>query len=58
MKHVIFLQWTFSLDGVIVQPEYTYKVVVFNLPKPDTGDYMTTKRITIPGEFMYTNILG
>ncbi|XP_049429976.1 interleukin-17 receptor A isoform X1 [Epinephelus fuscoguttatus] len=42
-------QWTFSLNGVIVEPEHTYRVSVINLPEPDVGDYVIRKQITIPG---------
>ncbi|XP_075945485.1 interleukin-17 receptor A isoform X1 [Anarhichas minor] len=40
---------TFSLDGVVVEPRHTYMVSVFNLPEPDSGPYMKTKQISIPG---------
>ncbi|TNN71702.1 Interleukin-17 receptor A [Liparis tanakae] len=42
-------QWTFSLDGVVVEPDHIYRVSVFNLPEPDIGDYKINKTITIPG---------
>uniref|UniRef100_A0A668A5N6 SEFIR domain-containing protein n=1 Tax=Myripristis murdjan TaxID=586833 RepID=A0A668A5N6_9TELE len=42
-------KWTFSLDGVMVDPWHTYSVSVFNLPVPDTGHDRISKRITIPG---------
>ncbi|XP_034031359.1 interleukin-17 receptor A [Thalassophryne amazonica] len=42
-------RWTFSLDDIVVDPGHTYMVSVFNLPKPDTGDYRIGKQIIIPG---------
>nr|XP_020478015.1 interleukin-17 receptor A-like [Monopterus albus] len=42
-------QWTFSLDGVVVEPEHTYMLSVFNLPEPMSGDNGIRKQITIPG---------
>ncbi|XP_008292946.1 interleukin-17 receptor A isoform X2 [Stegastes partitus] len=42
-------RWTFSLEDVVVEPGYTYMVSIFNLPKPEIGDYTIRKQITIPG---------
>ncbi|XP_035521705.1 interleukin-17 receptor A isoform X1 [Morone saxatilis] len=42
-------KWTFSLDGVVVEPGQTYVVTIFNLPEPANGDYRLRKQITIPG---------
>ncbi|KAL6106477.1 il17ra [Pungitius sinensis] len=42
-------KWTFSLDGVVVEPGRTYMLSVFNLPEPDIEDYRLRKQITIPG---------
>ncbi|XP_054475571.1 interleukin-17 receptor A [Anoplopoma fimbria] len=44
-----YTKWTFSLDGVIVEPGHTYMVSVFNLPEPEIGHYRIRKKITIPG---------
>uniref|UniRef100_A0A8C2WND0 SEFIR domain-containing protein n=1 Tax=Cyclopterus lumpus TaxID=8103 RepID=A0A8C2WND0_CYCLU len=44
-----YMRWTFSLDGVVVEPDHIYRVSVFNLPEPDIGDYKINKTITIPG---------
>ncbi|KAM8892241.1 interleukin-17 receptor A [Spinachia spinachia] len=43
-----YWKWTFSLDGVVVEPGRTYVVSVFNLPEPDIEDYRLRKQITIP----------
>ncbi|CAB1322720.1 unnamed protein product [Coregonus sp. 'balchen'] len=40
--------WTFSLDRIVVDPEHRYSVSVYNLPKPDLGNYRLDKIITIP----------
>ncbi|KAM7003507.1 interleukin-17 receptor A [Tautogolabrus adspersus] len=42
-------RWTFSLDGVVVEPGRTYTVTVYNLPEPENGDYRIEKQIAIPG---------
>ncbi|XP_071374108.1 interleukin-17 receptor A [Centroberyx affinis] len=42
-------RWTFSLDGLVVDPGNTYLVSLFNLPEPDNGHYRISKPITIPG---------
>ncbi|XP_045893857.1 interleukin-17 receptor A isoform X2 [Micropterus dolomieu] len=44
-----FKMWTFSLDGVEVEPGHTYMVSVFNLPQPENGDVSIRKEIIIPG---------
>nr|XP_040018653.1 interleukin-17 receptor A isoform X1 [Gasterosteus aculeatus aculeatus] len=44
-----YLKWTFSLDGVVVEPGRTYMLSLFNLPEPDIEDYRLKKQITIPG---------
>ncbi|XP_024235905.1 interleukin-17 receptor A isoform X1 [Oncorhynchus tshawytscha] len=41
--------WTFSLDRVVVDPENKYSVSIYNLPKPDLGNYRLDKIFTIPG---------
>ncbi|KAJ8002662.1 hypothetical protein DPEC_G00161220 [Dallia pectoralis] len=41
--------WTFSSDRVAVEPRHTYLVSVYNLPKPDVGNYRIEKIITVPG---------
>ncbi|XP_030222074.1 interleukin-17 receptor A isoform X1 [Gadus morhua] len=41
-------KWTFSLDGVVVDPGHTYSISVFNLPEPDLEHYRLTKQITVP----------
>ncbi|XP_048871955.1 interleukin 17 receptor A1a isoform X2 [Brienomyrus brachyistius] len=44
-------QWLFALDGVVVEPEEEYYVVVSNLPKPTIGQGSNNiyKNIVIPG---------
>uniref|UniRef100_A0A674F871 Interleukin-17 receptor A-like n=1 Tax=Salmo trutta TaxID=8032 RepID=A0A674F871_SALTR len=44
-----WMPWTFSLDRVVVDPEYKYSVSIYNLPKPDLGNYRLDKNVTIPG---------
>ncbi|KAM9570588.1 interleukin-17 receptor A-like isoform 2-T2 [Salvelinus alpinus] len=41
--------WTFSLDRVVVDPEYKYSISIYNLPKPDLGNYSLDKIFTVPG---------
>ena len=41
-------QWTFSLDGIVVDPGHTYSISVFHLPEPDQEHYRINKRITVP----------
>ncbi|CAL8359356.1 unnamed protein product [Lota lota] len=41
-------KWTFSLDGVVVDPGHTYAISVFHLPVPDQGHYRINKQITVP----------
>ncbi|XP_071350477.1 interleukin-17 receptor A [Trachinotus anak] len=41
-------RWTFSLDGVVVDPGQTYVVSVVNLPEPESRDNRIRKRITLP----------
>ncbi|KAM3870522.1 interleukin-17 receptor A [Diretmus argenteus] len=43
-----FTMWTFSLDGVVVDPRHTYLVSVFNFPEPDLDHYRISKRVSIP----------
>ena len=43
-------QWTFSLDGVVVEPGHTYMVSIFNFPQAKIRHDMINKEITIPGE--------
>ncbi|XP_023673595.2 interleukin-17 receptor A [Paramormyrops kingsleyae] len=43
-------QWLFSLDGVVVEPDEEYYVVVSNLPRPSIGQGSNIyKNIVIPG---------
>ncbi|XP_029010238.2 interleukin-17 receptor A [Betta splendens] len=43
-------RWTFSLDGVVVEPEHTYSVSVLNLPQPRIGHTeISVRQITVPG---------
>ncbi|XP_039664413.1 interleukin-17 receptor A isoform X2 [Perca fluviatilis] len=42
-------KWTFSLDGVVVEPGHTYMVSLLNLPETNIEDYRVRKQITIPG---------
>uniref|UniRef100_A0A3B4VLS8 Interleukin-17 receptor A-like n=1 Tax=Seriola dumerili TaxID=41447 RepID=A0A3B4VLS8_SERDU len=43
-----YTRWTFSLDGVVVEPGQTYLVSVVNLPEPKSGDNRIRKQITFP----------
>lgn len=38
------------MDRVVVDPENKYSVSIYNLPKPDLGNYRLDKIFTIPGE--------
>uniref|UniRef100_A0A3B3ZQH8 SEFIR domain-containing protein n=1 Tax=Periophthalmus magnuspinnatus TaxID=409849 RepID=A0A3B3ZQH8_9GOBI len=40
--------WMFTL-GLVVQPEHTYEVSVYNIPEHTVGDYRIVKKIAIPG---------
>ncbi|XP_056137692.1 interleukin-17 receptor A [Lampris incognitus] len=51
-------KWTFSLDGVVVDPGRTYLVSVFNLPEPDIEHYRIYKWITIPGSLWDPKMTG
>ncbi|XP_044211377.1 interleukin-17 receptor A isoform X1 [Thunnus albacares] len=44
-------KWTFSLDGVVVEPRHSYMVTVFNLPEPEIerDQVRIRKQIIIPG---------
>ncbi|XP_055011534.1 interleukin-17 receptor A isoform X2 [Boleophthalmus pectinirostris] len=42
-------RWTFTFDTLVVQPENTYEVSVYNIPEPTVGNYRLVKKITIPG---------
>ncbi|XP_035013470.1 interleukin-17 receptor A isoform X2 [Hippoglossus stenolepis] len=44
-----YTRWTFSLDGVVVEPEHTYAVSVVNLPESKNGKNSITNIIIIPG---------
>ncbi|XP_070687003.1 interleukin-17 receptor A [Pempheris klunzingeri] len=44
-----YRMWTFSLDGVVVEPGHSYMVLVYNLPEPEIGAERIQKQITIPG---------
>ncbi|XP_055078189.1 interleukin-17 receptor A [Periophthalmus magnuspinnatus] len=35
--------------GLVVQPEHTYEVSVYNIPEHTVGDYRIVKKIAIPG---------
>uniref|UniRef100_A0A8C2DQ09 SEFIR domain-containing protein n=1 Tax=Cyprinus carpio TaxID=7962 RepID=A0A8C2DQ09_CYPCA len=41
-------RWTFSLDRIVLIPDFKYQVFVTNLPKPDRGSYTTITNITVP----------
>ncbi|KAK7117645.1 hypothetical protein R3I94_023015 [Phoxinus phoxinus] len=43
--------WTFSLDRIVVIPNFKYQVFVTNLPKPNIGSYTDITNITIPESF-------
>ncbi|XP_010770989.1 interleukin-17 receptor A [Notothenia coriiceps] len=42
-------KWTFSLDGVVVEPHHSYRVSILNLPEPDDEPERLRMNITIPG---------
>uniref|UniRef100_A0A3Q2E150 Interleukin-17 receptor A-like n=1 Tax=Cyprinodon variegatus TaxID=28743 RepID=A0A3Q2E150_CYPVA len=41
-------KWNFSLD-VVVEPEHTYTLEVFNFPESEKGHHRITGNITVPG---------
>ncbi|XP_072290531.1 interleukin-17 receptor A [Eucyclogobius newberryi] len=41
--------WTFALEGLVVQPEHTYEVSVYNIPEPNFRNDRIKKKIGIPG---------
>ncbi|XP_026094800.1 interleukin-17 receptor A-like [Carassius auratus] len=41
-------RWTFSLERIVVIPNFKYQVFVTNLPKSDIGSYQTITNITVP----------
>lgn len=49
---VFWSQWSFSADMVVLQPEQSYLVSVFNIPKPEVGhsNYDVSKKVSVPGE--------
>ncbi|XP_059392095.1 interleukin-17 receptor A [Carassius carassius] len=44
-------RWTFSLDRIVLIPDFKYQVFVTNLPKLDRGSYTTITNITVPDRF-------
>ncbi|KAF3855057.1 hypothetical protein F7725_023112 [Dissostichus mawsoni] len=42
-------KWTFSLDGVVVEPHHSYRVSILNLPEPEDEPERLRMNITIPG---------
>ncbi|XP_033941704.1 interleukin-17 receptor A [Pseudochaenichthys georgianus] len=42
-------KWTFSLDGVVVEPHHSYRVSILNLPEPEDEPESLRMNITIPG---------
>lgn len=46
------LQWSFSADVPVVDPDQIYKVSVYNIPKPELNhsNYDVNALVTVPGE--------
>ncbi|CAL9696896.1 unnamed protein product [Knipowitschia caucasica] len=42
-------RWTFTLDGLVVQPEHTYFVTIHNIPQPNSEEYRIMKEVVVPG---------
>uniref|UniRef100_A0A4W6FQ71 Uncharacterized protein n=1 Tax=Lates calcarifer TaxID=8187 RepID=A0A4W6FQ71_LATCA len=45
-------KWSFSANMVVLDPGHTYRVSVFNIPKPELGhsSYDVSTVVTVPGE--------
>uniref|UniRef100_A0AAV2L1W4 SEFIR domain-containing protein n=1 Tax=Knipowitschia caucasica TaxID=637954 RepID=A0AAV2L1W4_KNICA len=41
-------RWTFTLDGLVVQPEHTYFVTIHNIPQPNSEEYRIMKEVVVP----------
>ncbi|XP_073799206.1 interleukin-17 receptor A isoform X2 [Danio rerio] len=48
--------WTFSLDKIVIIPDFTYQVFVTNLPKTDLGNTMTVINMTVPERIWATEV--
>ncbi|XP_058623043.1 interleukin-17 receptor A [Onychostoma macrolepis] len=49
-------RWTFSLDRIVLIPDFKYQVFVTNLPKPDTGSYTKIIDIIVPERIWDTKV--
>ncbi|XP_016117788.1 interleukin-17 receptor A-like [Sinocyclocheilus grahami] len=55
-KKTVQGRWTFSLDRIVVIPNFKYQVFVTNLPKSDIGNYPMITNITVPEHIWDTKV--
>ncbi|XP_051912108.1 interleukin 17 receptor A1a isoform X2 [Hippocampus zosterae] len=51
MRNLHDNMWSFSANMVVVNPGHSYRVSVFNIPKPEVGhsDYDVSQNVVVPG---------
>lgn len=49
---LLYFQWSFLANMLVVNPGQTYRVSVFNIPKPEQGHsvYDISRTVTVHGE--------